>query len=51
MVLLLLWVGASVVIGLCAQSRGRSFWLWFVISMIFDPLAGVIFYNIVVRLK
>jgi hypothetical protein len=39
-ILLLLWIGASIVIGKLAQASGRSFFIWFVISMLIDPIFG-----------
>ena len=50
-ILLLLWIGASIVIGKLAQASGRSFFIWFVISMLIDPIFGVILFAVVVRSK
>lgn len=40
-ILLLLWIGASIVIGKLAQASGRSFFIWFVIRVIPPFLAEV----------
>ncbi len=50
-IVLLLWMMASALVGWCARSRGRSFWLWFMVSLILDPLFGAVLYNMVVRSK
>ncbi|MCS4332646.1 hypothetical protein [Klebsiella variicola] len=50
-ILLLLWIGASIVIGKLAQASGRSFFIWFVISMFIDPIFGAILFAVVVRSK
>ncbi|EMH4163781.1 hypothetical protein RJ498_003076 [Pluralibacter gergoviae] len=50
-IILLLWVGASVVIGKLAQASGRSFFLWFIISLLIDPIFGAILFAVVVRSK
>ena len=50
-ILLLLWIGASIVIGKLAQASGRSFFIWFVISMLIDPIFGAILFAVVVRSK
>lgn len=48
---LLLWIMASAFIGWCASSNGRSFWLWFMVSLLFDPLFGAVLYIMVVKSK
>ena len=50
-ILLLLWIGASIVIAKLAQASGRSFFIWFVISMLIDPIFGAILFAVVVRSK
>lgn len=50
-IILLLWVMASAFIGWGASARGRSFWLWFTVSMVFDPLFGAVLYAMVVKSK
>lgn len=50
-ILLLLWIGASIVIGKLAQASGRSFFIWFVISMLIDPIFGAILFAVVMRSK
>lgn len=48
---LIIWIVVAIIIGSCANSRGRSFLLWFMISIIIGPVFGAILYNIVVRSK
>ncbi len=39
---ILLWLSFSIGVGVIAQSRGRSFWGWFFLSIVISPLLGVI---------
>lgn len=39
-ILFLLWFALSVFVGLAAKSSGRSFLVWFFISMLIDPILG-----------
>lgn len=38
----LFWLGASVVVGIIASSRGRSGFGWFILSLLISPLLAVI---------
>lgn len=45
MPLLLLWVGLALLLGIIASSNGRSFWGWFILGIIIDPLlAGLLYW-------
>lgn len=45
MPLLLLWVGLALLLGVIASSNGRSFWGWFILGIIIDPLlAGLLYW-------
>jgi hypothetical protein len=39
-IILVLWFFFSIFIGLAAKASGRSFWLWFLISICLDPIIG-----------
>lgn len=39
-IILVLWFFFSIFIGLTAKASGRSFWLWFLISIGLDPIIG-----------
>jgi hypothetical protein len=42
MEIVLLWLGLSVLAGVAAYSRGRSFFGFLLLSLIFSPLIGLI---------
>ena len=42
LVLLLIYLGVCALVGKYAKNRGRSFWLFFIISIIVDPVVGFI---------
>ncbi|EML0362083.1 hypothetical protein RI835_001418 [Providencia rettgeri] len=45
MPLLLLWVGLALLLGIVASSNSRSFWGWFILGIIIDPLlAGLLYW-------
>lgn len=45
MPLLLLWVGLALLLGIVASSNGRSFWGWFILGIVIDPLlAGLLYW-------
>lgn len=39
-IILVLWFCLSIFVVLSAKASGRSFWLWFLISMCLDPIIG-----------
>lgn len=47
MPLVLFWVGLSVWLGFKAAANGRSFWGWFPLGMIADPIVGWLLYGLV----
>ncbi|MBN3135818.1 hypothetical protein [Pectobacterium punjabense] len=48
---LLLWVGLAIVLGCVASSSGRSFWGWFILGMVIDPLLAGLLYYLICREK
>lgn len=42
LVFLLIYLGVCALVGKYAKNRGRSFWLFFIISIIVDPVLGFI---------
>lgn len=42
LLILLLWVGGAIFVAVLAKSKGRSGVLWFIISMIIDPILALI---------
>ncbi len=41
--LVILWIGLSVIVGYASRSRGRSFWAWVAIAVVLSPaLAALI---------
>lgn len=42
-----LWVLLAFGLGLVAKGRGDSFWVWFVLALVIDPLLAGIIYVIV----
>jgi hypothetical protein len=47
MPLILLWVGLALLLGFVAAGNGRSFWGWFTLGLIIDPiLAGLLYWLI-----
>lgn len=51
MLIVILWITLAVVLGLAAKGNGRSFWAWFILGMIIDPILAWIVYAIVVKSK
>lgn len=43
MLYFLLWIGLSVAVGMLATQRNRGSGTWFLVSVLFSPLLGVIF--------
>lgn len=47
MPLILLWGGLALLLGIVASANGRSFWGWFILGLIIDPiLAGLLYWLI-----
>ncbi|MGE5980257.1 hypothetical protein [Klebsiella aerogenes] len=47
MPLILLWGGLALLLGFIASGNGRSFWGWFILGLIIDPLlAGLLYWLI-----
>lgn len=47
MPLVLIWVGLALLLGFVAAGNGRSFWGWFILGLIIDPiLAGLLYWLI-----
>lgn len=47
--LLILWVVFALCFGLYASSNGRSFWVWFILALVVDPLIAWLIFMIVAR--
>ena len=45
------WFFFAIAVGILASNRGRSGFIWFVISILFSPLIGVIFVLVMENLK
>ena len=41
LILALVWIGPSIAIAFLASRRGRSPFIWFVVSVIFSPVIGI----------
>ncbi|EPQ3464634.1 MULTISPECIES: hypothetical protein [Enterobacteriaceae] len=47
MPLILLWGALALLLGFVASANGRSFWAWFILGLIIDPiLAGLLYWLI-----
>jgi len=47
MPIILLWIVLALLLGLVAAANGRSFWGWFILGLIIDPiLAGLLYWLI-----
>ncbi len=47
MPLILIWCGLALLLGFVASGNGRSFWGWFILGLIIDPiLAGLLYWLI-----
>ena len=44
MLLPLLWIGFSLLLGIVASGNGRSFWGWFILGLLIDPVIAGLFY-------
>lgn len=42
LLILLFWVGGAIFVAVMAKSKGKSGILWFIISMIIDPILAFI---------
>ena len=42
LLILLIWVGGAIFVATMAKSKGKSGMLWFIISMIIDPILAFI---------
>lgn len=49
MPLILLWVGLALLLGLIASGNGRSFWGWFILGLIIDPILAGLFYWLIAK--
>ncbi len=46
---ILLWFGLSLLLGIIAASGGRSFWGWFILGLIIDPILAGLFFWLICR--
>jgi hypothetical protein len=44
-----IWIALAFFLGKAAQGVGRSFWVWFILGIIIDPILAWIVYAIVAR--
>ncbi|MFQ2767528.1 hypothetical protein ACK3ZB_12415, partial [Aeromonas caviae] len=49
MIIPLLWFGLALLLGIVASSNGRSFWGWFILGLIIDPILAGLLYWLVCR--
>lgn len=49
MIIPLLWLGLALLLGIVASSNGRSFWGWFILGLIIDPILAGLLYWLVCR--
>jgi hypothetical protein len=47
MIIYIIWIFLAFLIGKSASANGRSFWLWFTLGIIIDPILAFIIYKIV----
>lgn len=47
--IIIIWVVLALFLGLAAKGNGRSFWVWFGLGIIIDPILAWIVYAIVAR--
>jgi uncharacterized membrane protein YhdT len=48
-VVAVIWLALAYFLGKSAQGVGRSFWVWFILALIIDPILAWIVYAIVAR--
>ncbi len=46
---ILLWVGLALLLGIIASVGGRSFWAWFILGIIIDPILAGLLYLLIAR--
>ncbi len=46
---ILLWVGLALLLGIIASGSGRSFWAWFILGIIIDPILAGLLYLLIAR--
>ncbi|EKT64548.1 hypothetical protein [Providencia burhodogranariea] len=49
MPLIILWVGLALLLGIVASSSGRSFWAWFILGIIIDPILAGLLYLLIAK--
>ena len=49
MLIPLLWIGLALLLGIVASGNGRSFWGWFILGLIIDPILAGLLYWLVCR--
>ncbi|WP_284077388.1 hypothetical protein [Herbaspirillum aquaticum] len=45
-ILFIFWLFGSFLVGLAAKSSGKSFLVWFFLSMLVDPILGFLFLQV-----
>lgn len=49
MPLIILWIGLALLLGIVASSSGRSFWAWFILGIIIDPILAGLLYLLIAK--
>lgn len=46
---ILLWIGLALLLGFVASANGRSFWGWFILGIIIDPILAWLLYWLIAK--
>lgn len=49
MLIPLLWIGLALLLGIVASDNGRSFWGWFMLGLLIDPILAGLFYWLICK--
>lgn len=47
--LILLWAGLALLLGFIASANGRSFWGWFILGLLIDPILAGLLYCLIAK--
>lgn len=47
--ILIIWAVSAILLGIYASSNDRSFWVWFILGLIIDPILAWIVFMIVAQ--
>jgi uncharacterized membrane protein YhdT len=48
-VVAVIWLVLAYFLGKSAENEGRSFWVWFILGLIIDPILAWIIYSIFIK--